>query len=395
MSVSSETGLMSGATQSGLRNHNERLILSMIRQLAPVPASDLARQVNLSAQTVSVIVRDLERDGILTRGDPVRGRVGKPSIPMMLAADGAFSVGLRIGRRTADLALMDLSGRIRGQKLLTYRYPRPDAIAAFLREGLPELTALVPEPMRPRIRGLGLAMPFEIWKWAEAIGAPAEEIGAWNDIDFPAEIARMTDLPVHLMNDATAACRAEHHFGAGTGYRDYAYFFVGSFIGGGVALNGVVLDGNQGNAGALGSLQCVDAGGRPVQLIDRASLHLLESRIAADGHDPARMWDRDEDWSRFEPHVENWIAESAREMARASLSACAVLDFEAVIVDGAFPPGVRARLVAAIRAELDLLDARGVYRPAVVEGRVGQNARVTGAAFAPISEGYFLNAGAF
>lgn len=395
MAEATSSTVFAGATQSGLRNHNERLLLSMIRKLAPVPASDLARQVSLSAQTVSVIVRDLERDGLLSRGDPVRGKVGKPSIPMMLAADGAFSIGLKIGRRTADLALMDLEGRIRAQRLLTYRYPRPETVSAFLAEGIPALTALVPEELAARIRGLGLAMPSDIWKWAETIGAPAAEIEAWHETDYPAEVGRITDFPVLAMNDATAACRAEHHFGAGADFRDYAYFFVGSFIGGGVALNGTVLDGNRGNAGALGSLQSVDADGRPVQLIDRASLHLLESRIAAEGHDPARMWDRDEDWSRFEPHVSDWIAESAREIARASLSACAVIDFEAVIVDGAFPTPVRARLVERIGAELEGLDARGIIRPVVVEGQVGPNARVVGAAFAPISSEFFLAAGSF
>lgn len=384
--------VVTGANQSGLRNYNERLLLSMIRKLEPVPASDLARQVSLSAQTVSVIVRDLERDGLLRRGSPLRGKVGKPSIPMMLDADGAFSVGLKIGRRTADLALMDLGGEVRAQRLLSYRYPQPDRIFGFLEDGLAELCSLVPTSIRNRILGIGIATPYEIWKWAEAIGAPATEFEAWQKIDIAAEIARFSDLPVHFMNDATAACRAEHHFGAGTRYRDYAYFFVGSFIGGGLALNGSVLDGNQGNAGALGSLQSVDSAGRPVQLIDRASLHLLEARIVGDGHDPAGMWDRGNDWARYEPHVEAWIDDSALEMARASLSACAVIDFEAVIVDGAFPAQVRGRLVDRIRDRIDGLDARGVIRPQVVEGEVGPNARVIGAAFAPISGEFFLTA---
>ncbi|MEM9524245.1 MAG: winged helix-turn-helix domain-containing protein, partial [Pseudomonadota bacterium] len=83
----------SGVNQSGVRAHNERLLLSMIQRNGEMPGSDLARRAGLSPQTVSVILRSLERDGLLVRKAPQRGRVGKPSTPMTLAADGVFSVG--------------------------------------------------------------------------------------------------------------------------------------------------------------------------------------------------------------------------------------------------------------------------------------------------------------
>ncbi len=382
--------ILNGASQSGLRDHNERLLLSLIRDMAPVPASDLARQVTLSAQTVSVIVRDLERDGLLVRGKPLRGKVGKPSVPMSLSADGAYSIGLKLGRRSADLAIMDLHGKTRGQKTQSYDFPRLNEVLSFVQDGIEALGATVPAEHRDRLRGVGLALPSEIWAWAETIGAPPDEFAEWRDTDFAKEVGEISGLPVHVMNDATAACRAEHHFGVGRQYRDYAYFFVGAFIGGGVALDGKVLDGNRANAGALGSLQAVDETGRSVQLIDCASLHLLEAALISEGHDPKGLWEAD-DWSRYEPHVDHWIGRAAREIARASLSACAVLDFEAVIIDGAFPNTVRKRLVDAIRATLETLDARGILRPKVLEGEIGRNARVLGAAFTPISSEFFLS----
>lgn len=382
--------VLAGASQGGLRNHNERLLLSLIREMAPVPASDLARQVNLSAQTVSVIVRDLERDGYIARGAPKRGKVGKPSVPMSIAGDGAYSIGLKVGRRSANLALMDFHGTVRAQRHLGYSYPRVKEILSFLRAGIEAFTSSIPQTHRSRICGIGLALPFEIWKWADDIGAPAVEIDEWRDVDLAAEIATFSALPLFVMNDATAACRAEQNFGAGRQFLDYAYFFVGAFIGGGVVLNGEVLDGNRGNAGALGSLQAVDQAGRSVQLIDRASLHLLEQDLVAAGFDPKDLWEQD-DWSRYETQVGRWIERAAPEIARASLSACAVLDFEAVMIDGAFPEAIRTRLVGSVRETLSTLDARGVLRPKVVEGQVGKNARVLGAAFSPISSEFFLS----
>ena len=70
-----------------------------------------------------------------------------------------------------------------------------------------------------------------------------------------------------------------------------------------------------------------------------------------------------------------------------------MIDFEAVIIDGAFPETIRTRLTAKVAAELDTLDTRGLIKPAVVSGLVGENARVIGGAYTPISHRYFLDAG--
>ncbi|MCH9674251.1 MAG: winged helix-turn-helix domain-containing protein, partial [Gammaproteobacteria bacterium] len=91
----------SGASQPGIRAHNERLVLSLIRRHGSLSKADIARRSGLSAQTVSVIIRSLEKEHLLIRGAPVRGKVGQPSIPMALNPDGVFSVGIKIGRRSA------------------------------------------------------------------------------------------------------------------------------------------------------------------------------------------------------------------------------------------------------------------------------------------------------
>lgn len=380
---------VSGATQRGGRSHNEKAILSMIRKLGEVPASDIARNSNLSAQTVSVILRNLEAEGLVARGEPQRGRVGKPSIPMRLDPGGAWSVGLKIGRRTADLALMDLAGAIHEQRRLTYRYPEPEPVFAFLEAGLSGFADILSPSHRERLCGLGVAAPFQLWHWHDTLGVPGGALQAWQEIDFAKRVAGITDLPVHLMNDATAACRAEHHVGAGNFYTDYAHVFVGAFIGGGIVQNGKVVDGIQGNAGALGPLPSLARDGTPAQLIDTASLYLLESTLERDGVDPAGLWTMPQDWTPYSAQLEDWIGHAAFSIAHAALTLCAVIDFQAVVVDGAFPETVRAALVRRIRRDLSMLDARALIPPEIVEGRAGGNARVEGAALAPLTEQFF------
>ncbi|PRX34964.1 Sugar kinase of the NBD/HSP70 family, may contain an N-terminal HTH domain [Meinhardsimonia xiamenensis] len=383
-----------GANQSRIRDHNERLILSLLLRKGARPGSDIARLTGLSPQTVSIILRELERDGLVSRGEPVRGKVGKPSIPMQLNPDGVMSLGLRVGRRSADLLLLDFRGHVRWQIQTTYAVSLPRTVFAFLRDGLEAMRREVPAGGQARIAGIGVGIPFEMWRWNQLSGDSAREFRSWKDIDFPAEVRAFTDLPVFMVNDATAAAHAEHLFGRGAEFRDYAYFFIGSFTGGGVVLNGSVYEGNRGNAGALGALRTTGPQGESQQLIDVASLHVLERRLIEVGIDPAILWHKPQDWSAITRHVEPWIGQTAQELAKAALSVCSVIDFEAVLIDGAFPEDVREELVARVRRYIVHQDMRGLIAPRIEAGAVGENARGIGAAAAPVLRQFLLDTNA-
>lgn len=386
-----DSGVFRGSNQSGLRDYNERLVLSVIQRFGAMPGVEIARFLGISSQTVSVILRGLESDGLLKRGDPQRGKVGKPSIPMEIDPDGVYSVGLKIGRRSADLVLVDLIGMVRQQLQITYRYPMPNTLLDFVRNGLDAFRSTMTEDQVARISGIGVAKPFEIWNWYETIGAPEADLQIWRNFDFEAEISAFSGLPVFAENDATAACRAENIYGRGREFRDFAYFYVGAFVGGGVVLNHSVFEGMHGNAGAFGSLPVFGAKSGGGQLIDAASLYLLESDLASSGIDPLRIWNTPQDWSEFGETVDRWIDQAALHLARAALTVCAVIDFEAVLIDGAFPVDVRNRLVDKVDALLPTLDMRGLVRPRIAAGAMGRNARALGAASAPVFAHYLIN----
>ena len=380
-----------GLSQKGVRNHNERLLLSLLQRHGDLPGSDLARLAGLSPPTVSAILRRLEQDGLLARGEPVRGKVGKPSLPMRIVPNGAFSLGLKIGRRSANLLLLDITGGIRQQMHLTYAHPVPEQVFDFLRDGVARILATLDPEQAARICGVGVAAPFEMWNWPESREEGVTGFQAWKDIDMAGEVRRITDLPVLVMNDATAACQAEQVYGRGKEFRDYAYFFVGAFVGGGIVLNHSVFEGRQGNAGALGSMRTVGPQGDSRQLVDTASIHLLEKRLREVDLDPAVLWRRPQDWSGLERYVDPWLGQAAQELARASLSVCSVIDFEAILIDGSFPPDIRTELVDRVRRYIVNQDTRGLIRPLIESGTVGANARAIGAASSPIFAQYLLN----
>src|ERR1700683_2145580 len=102
-----------GANQAGVRLYNERLLLSLVRRFGPLSKIEVARLTGLSVQSTSATMNRLQSDGLLKRGPPLRVRVGQPTIPMSIDPEGAYSFGLKIGRRRCDLVLIDFRGAIR------------------------------------------------------------------------------------------------------------------------------------------------------------------------------------------------------------------------------------------------------------------------------------------
>ncbi len=378
-----------GTTQSGVRLYNERLILSLIRHHRSLAKVEIARLTGLSTQTTTVIINRLEADGLLLAGEPQRGRIGQPSVPYSLNPDGAFGLGLVIGRRSSDLVLMDFIGSIRARRRTIYSVPLPEDIMAFVEREMPDLLTALPDAQQGRISGIGVAMPFELWNWEADLQTPPGLLGKWRDFDVAAELSRrFGPWPVRVCNDATSACAAELNFGAGAAYRDFAYFYVGAFIGGGIALNGSLFPGRSGNAGALGSMPVMRREENGVaslqQLIRTASIYRLERRLIAAGRQGSDIWLSPEDWSSFDEPLEAWIAEAAEALAQASAALLAVIDFEAIIIDGAFPVDVRRRLVARTNEHWARMDRQGLTDAVVVEGSIGRDARAIGGAALPL-----------
>lgn len=380
-----------GANQVRVRAYNERLVLSVVRRHRGLSKADIARRTGLSAQTVSVIMRALEKDGLLVRGEPVRGKVGQPSIPMYLNPEAVFSFGVKIGRRSADLVLMDFVGNIRKQLHRTYRYPNPEEILSFINNGIAEVEATIPAAQRHSIAGVGIAAPFELWNWAEEVGAPEGAMDAWRGFDLQAEVSARISYPVYLQNDATSACGAELVFGAGPLYPDFIYFYVGSFIGGGIVLNSSVFVGRTGTAGAIAPLPVRNKRGETAQLLEIASIFVLENLLRERGLDPQPLWYAAEEWIDFGEPLEIWIQDSAEALAQAIVAAVSIVDFSAAIIDGGFPDWVRARLVAATVAAVNRLDLQGIVTPDIIEGVVGPQARAIGGASLPIFARYLID----
>ena len=367
-SLSAYVEIASGADQSGVRLYNERLLLSLVRRFGPLSKIEVARLTGLSVQSTSAIMNRLQADGLLKREAPLRGRVGQPTIPMSLDPDGAYSLGLKIGRRSCDLVLVDFRGAVRKRAHQTFAFPTP-ARSRFRRElarpcRLADRAAAAADRRARRRRAVPVV----------DLGDRNRRAGRRNG-----RLARLRHgrrdreglpWPVTLCNDATAACAAEFFFGSGWRYRDFLYFFVGAFIGGGLVLDGALRIGphRQRRRDRLDAGRAKERRGVAPQLIACASIYQLERRLAAAGADASSIWATPQAWADFGAALDDWIEDAAEALAYASVAAISVIDFEAIVVDGEMPATIRDRLVARTAQVFESLDRRGIERRGVHAG---------------------------
>ena len=83
---------------------------------------------------------------------------------------------------------------------------------------------------------------------------------AWRDVPLKARLESVLDLPVIIENDANAAAWGEFRFGAAAEVDDMVLLTVGTGIGGGIVVDGVLMHGAFGVAAELGHMRVVPDG---------------------------------------------------------------------------------------------------------------------------------------
>lgn len=377
-----------GSRPWAVRQHNERVVLHALRLHGSLAAAELARQTGLTAQTISLITKDLSDEGLLLRGEPRRGRVGQPAVPLRLNPDGACSVGVVIGRRRMDMLLLDFVGQERDRWSLDYDFPQPAPLLDVIGKRLHLIGRQLGRDRAGRLQGVGVACPLSLDSWHELLGIDEAMARRWSGFDFRGAVSRLTRLPVLMLKDTAAASLAELVTGHGREISSFLYLFIDTFIGGGLVIDGRLRGGRHGNAGAIGSMAMsasqYSQGHLPAQLLSEASLFALESRFAQARLDRTAVADPRALHAPWKDHTDAWLTQAADGIAMAAQGAACLLDIDAVVIDGAFSRELLAALLAGAEHALARYDWQGTARPPLLAGMAGADARAIGGALLPI-----------
>jgi len=388
-----------GSNSALVREFNERVILSTLRRLGAASKADLARHANLTNNTAGVIVRELAAQHLIRTEGKRSGQRGQPATLLSLDAEGAYAIGVKIGRRTLDTLLVDLCGRVIERRHHACPFPLPTETLAIVSRDVERILAGMSVTGRARLAGLGVATPFHMGHWRRELDIPSAAYEDWEGFDVSGQLAAATGLDVVHENDGTAAAVAELFEGHGRQLDDFLYVFIGAAIGGGVVLGGNYLRGSAGTAGDIGlmpvgpsKLETAPAPTGPFDiLLTRASInsllrHLRSSGVAFD--DPPEL----EALVAAHPDpVEAWIDDAVDALVAPLLAATCILDVPAIVIDGALPRATLETLIDKLARALPAAAPRGRALPELRVGSVGAEAAAIGAAILPLHQNFSPN----
>ena len=226
---------------------------------------------------------------------------------------------------------------------------------------------------------------------------------AWRDEPLKQRLGSAVDLPVMIENDANAAAWGEFRFGAALEVDDVVMLTVGTGLGGGVVVDGVLIRGAFGVAAELGHMRVVRDGRRcgcgnrgcweqyasgsalvreARELVASGSPHAARLSDLCAG-DPAALSGPDVTTAatQGDPAAVELLADLGTWIGEGAASVAAILDPELIVLGGGVSDAGALLLDPARAAFRRQLTGRG-YRPEArfALARLGNDAGMIGAA---------------
>lgn len=338
-----------GLNSVSVRSYNERLVLSLLLQSRTTTRLEIGERTGLSAQTVSVLVRSLEHEGLVALGAAQKGRVGPPTVPIELNPEGAYSVGVSVGAQQTDVVLIDFVGAVRFHRTFANPEILPESNHSQFLETIRKAVALLPEEARLRLAGVGMALPHN---------APH---GQDEDAYFKAlqqEIEEQLEIAVFVQNDITAAASGESMFGVGRALNDYMFFYLGARLHGRLILNHQIHNGN--------SSVSFDVG-----------IAALERELGS-----STRWDWSGSWPEGNVAIPPWRTRLIQEMSQSLAGVSRFIDFDHVVLSS----------YASHSACLAICKELQIFHPGIkaVASALAPSPKAIGAASLPLSSRFMV-----
>lgn len=330
----------SGLNAVSVRSYNERLILSILLQNEGISRLEIGQKTGLSAQTISVLVRSLEQEGLVSKIKAQKGRVGPPTKPVALNPEGAYAVGISIGHKQTEIVLVNFIGEVKFHTTVPNPEPNRNSNHSEFLITIQEAISILPKKIHGRLAGIGLALPESNLVLTDQKKEEEQKLSALQE-----EIESEVGYPVFVQNDITAAAAGESLFGAAKPLTDYLYFYLGAELHSRLILNHQIYHGN--------SSLSFDVGIRSLEL----ELKVLSL-------DTAPLWDRQSDWPDYGQTLKKWENELIERMSLSYQALAQFVEIDTIILSSYAPQKICQRICDSLELSVPGLTAiAGIVHP--------------------------------
>lgn len=309
----------------------------------PLPRTDLARALGLSAPTLTRLARDMLDAGLLRELDPWPQGKGRPQLPLDVDDEYARFIGVKITRDAIYAAVTTVRGAVLQEISSPLASHGPgDVVDAAAQLCAPLIDA------HPRVAGIGIGLAGQVEDHSRVL--ESHMLGWEQPVDLADAVRDRLGRPVSIVNDFHGLLHGLNWFGAGKRYGSFLLITIGAGVAVGVVQDGVVHEGRTHTAGLTGRIATATGDGRAVPLERAAGTDgvlatarargvlgkdgTLEDLLALARVDAARDGDQRADARDITADAREIAADVAHAVAGAAAGFLGVLDPEALLLGG-------------------------------------------------------------
>jgi predicted NBD/HSP70 family sugar kinase len=327
---------LAGGTSRGL-------VLDLIRTMGPVSRVELAETTGLTQATMSTVVRQLLGEGLVIETGRGESTGGKPPVMLDVNPDARFAVGVQLGLESLTYVVINLSGAIVGRTRTTgIGSSEPtEMVQRLAAEVHRTLAGLGIE--KASVVGVGVVAPGPL-DVGRGMILHSPHLTAWLNVPIRSMLADAVGLPVILDNDATAAAIGDFWSGKLDDAVAHATVYMGTGIGAGVLIDGIVFRGASSNAGELGQIVVTGPDGESTYLEEVADPGAVVRRARSTGDANRLGLPNEDDFGDFrmialaaargDEGATALIEDSAEHLASGVLSLANLFDLDSVSLAG-------------------------------------------------------------
>ena len=265
---------MKGSNAKQNKALNLRLALSQIVALGPISRVEIARNTNLTKQTITNMVETLlEHDLVSEIGIKKAEGAGKPSKMLCFNEKAAYSIAIRIMENELFVGMFKLNGDCINSLTTLFSPNELVSKATYLVNTLVNIENIDSS----KVLAVGLAMQD-----SNNFALDAHKVAKETQV----ALAESLNLPVALESTASACAAYQMLFGEAQTLQSFVYVHIGNRVESSVVYNRDILLGQNGLTGALGDIfvtpETDNDTGELGRLNDFSSLNSLKAALNID-----------------------------------------------------------------------------------------------------------------